>query len=280
MKKIISITLAAVIAAFSVIPVFAAENDELTMKTKEFQDYVTECESYYIYYDYMTPPDGPFWSTSSNERMTVAVEEARNAVINTEDELEMAKADFDQVVSTMTLDKEELEFMIYLFEKENNGDNYYDEETWNRFQSVLADGKLALESGDEEAMYCAYIKMRNEFNNICTYNTEYGDFNGDGSLSVTDITFAQKYLAGLEKFNYSQLTIAQFNYWDFLTVADLTNLQKYLVGTCEKMRNSHLEAVLSLEELDVNTRKFTPKTENSNFIYKSERSNYFNNCNL
>ena len=122
--------------------------------------------------------------------------------------------------------------------------------------------------------------MRNTFNNICKYNTEYADFNGDGVLNITDITLAQKYLVNSVEFNYSQCTIAQFNYCDFLRIDDLTNLQKYIVGNGEKMKTKHLDNVLSLQDLDISTRKFIPEMENSNYIYYVERNNYFDNLYL
>lgn len=275
MKKLISFLLVLVICVYSTYPTFATTNDVLTTQIEEFQNYVTECESYYIYYDYITPPIGPSWSQSSEERMKYAIETARNAEINTIEELENVKEEFDLTVSSMTLDKTELEFMIYLFEKEKNDDYYYDDETWNSFQSVLKDGKQALETGDEEIMYCTYIRMRNKFNELCKYNNEYGDFNGDGVLNVLDITFAQKYLVNSVEFNSSQLTISQFNFSDSLRIDDLTNLQKYIIGTCEKMNNSHLDSVLSLEDLDEDVRKFTPDFEKANFVYNTERLRYF-----
>ena len=280
MKKLISLIIVTAMMAFSNVTVFAAENKDLDIQIEEFQEFVTECESYYIYYDYMQPPIGPFWSELSMERMTEAVDVARKTAINSEEELAKAKTDFNHIVSTMTLEKEELEFMVSLFEKEKNDNNYYDEETWNGFQSVLAYGKQALQSEDEELMYHSYIKMRNTFNNICKYNTEYADFNGDGVLNITDITLAQKYLVNSVEFNYSQCTIAQFNYCDFLRIDDLTNLQKYIVGNGEKMKTKHLDNVLSLQDLDISTRKFIPEMENSNYIYYVERNNYFDNLYL
>lgn len=277
MKKLLAILLAVIMLLFSVFPAFALTQEELESQIKEFQDYVTDCESAYIYYWYMQPPSGPFWSQAASDRMIEAIAVARSTEITTQDELEKARVDFEQVVATMTLDPEELEFMIYLFEKETNENGYYDEATWSKFQSVLAEGKRALESGDEEVMYCAYIDMRNEYNNLCIYNTEYGDFDGDGVLSVKDVTMAQKYLVNLVEFNSSQELMSRFDF-GFLNITKVTNLQKYIVGSAEKMGNYRMDELIKYEGLDVNNREFGPATQNVNPIYHSEYSNYFNNC--
>ncbi len=274
MKKIISLMLVVVLAVFSIIPVLATTEDFKT-QYNEFLDYVDDCELYYIYDYYNIPPSGPLWSNASCNRIIDAVEFVRTSSVSTLDELNQVEAEFNKVVSSMCVDKRELEFMISLFEKEINIDSYYDNETWNNFQTVLEEGKLVLDSDDEKVIHRTYIKMRNTFNDICRYNTEYGDFNGDGRLSVADITLGQKYLAQLLQFNSSQRTISQFNYWNFLKIEDLTDLQKYMVGTGEKMPNRHLQQVLELEDLDVNERRFYLDYENANFVYHSEHSKYF-----
>lgn len=277
MKKIIAVLLSVIMLLFSVFPAFALTQEELESQIKEFQDYVTYCESAYIYYWYEQPPSGPFWSQAASDRMTEAIAVARSTEITTQDELEKARVDFEQVVATMTLDPEELEFMIYLFEKETNENGYYDELTWSKFQSVLAEGKRALETGDEEVMYCAYIDMRNEFDDLCIYNTEYGDFDGDGVLSVKDVTMAQKYLANLIEFNSSQELMSRFNF-GFLDVNKVTNLQKYIVGSAEKMSNYEMNKLMNFEGFDVNNREFGVATQNVNPIYYREYSIYFDNC--
>lgn len=277
MKKLLAILLAVILALFSALTAFALTDEELQSQINEFQDYVTYCESSYIYYWYEQPPSGPFWSQAARDRMTEAIAVARSTEITTQDELEKARVDFEQVVATMTLDPEELEFMIYLFEKETNENGYYDELTWSKFRSVLAEGKQALESGDEEVMYCAYIDMRNEFDDLCKYNTEYGDFDGDGALSVKDVTMAQKYLADLVEFNSSQELMSRFDF-GFLDINKVTNLQKYIVGSAEKMGNYRMDELMNFEGFDVNNREFGVATQNVNPIYHSEYSNYFNNC--
>lgn len=61
--------------------------------------------------------------------MTEAIKNARNATITNIEELEQAIVDFEAVKNSMTLDPIELKFMISVFEKETNINNYYDETT-------------------------------------------------------------------------------------------------------------------------------------------------------
>lgn len=203
--------------------------------------------------------------------MTEAIKNARNATITNIEELEQAIVDFEAVKNSMTLDPIELKFMISVFEKETNINNYYDETTQNNFQELLTEGKKAYDSGDEEIMYQTYVKMRNAFNDLCRYNTVYGNGNGDGKLTIADVTLGQKYIANIEKLNSSQLVALTCND-TFLIIITLTNLQKQIIGNCDVNLTVNFNRFLAYENIDADKRFFTFTDENINSVYSNLRA--------
>lgn len=257
MKKILSAFIALLLVAFSGVQVFATETDESITDTQytEFLQYVWYCEYYYIKYEELIPMDFPQWSDATIQMLTEAIAYARERTITTKSELDEAYADMLDATAKMCVNKEELEFMIYLFEKETNINGYYDAKTWNNFQLLLEDAREAYESDDEKLVHHVYIDMRNTYDDICTYNTVYGDFNGDGILNVVDITYAQKYLVDSIDFNASQeyLTYIKGESVSGLSVTTVTYMQKYIVGLVTEFENPSLDELSAYEGLGYST---------------------------
>lgn len=272
MKKLVSVLLVLILICSSAVTVFAADSQSFSQQYYAFKNFVDDCEEYYIYYYRIVPNPFVIWSSDSTQRMQEAIDYARERTITTVEELEVAYADMNSVIETMCVSKRNLEFMIYLFEKETNINNYYDEETWNNFQLVLEKGKQAYESVDEEFIHSTYIEMRNTYNNLCIYNTVKGDLNGDGVLSVLDATLAQKYLADLVEFNSSQRLLMRMK--NGVTVNSVTTMQKVLVGSEAEVTCINLDDLVEYEGIDPNTRRFTYIDETINEIYYDDYYEY------
>lgn len=120
-------------------------------------------------------------------------------------------------------------------------------------------------------MYQTYVKMRNAFNDLCRYNTVYGDGNGDGKLTIADVTLGQKYLANIEKLNSSQLVALTCND-TFLIIITLTNLQKQIIGNCDVNLTVNFNRFLAYENIDADKRFFTFTDENINSVYSNLRA--------
>ena len=77
----------------------------------------------------------------------------------------------------------------------------------------------------------AYAK-KYEFSFISLGNGEsiLGDINGDGVISILDVTEIQKYLSNSSQLNDNQIILADFNIDDTISVVDATEIQKYIAN--------------------------------------------------
>lgn len=60
-----------------------------------------------------------------------------------------------------------------------------------------------------------------------------GDVNGDGKISIDDVTDIQKYIANMLNFTENQETLADVNKDGKISIDDVTLIQKYLAGMAE-----------------------------------------------
>lgn len=58
----------------------------------------------------------------------------------------------------------------------------------------------------------------------------YGDVNGDGKVSIDDVTLVQKYIAEMETFSDAQVSMADVDHDGYVSISDATLMQKYIVG--------------------------------------------------
>ena len=95
--------------------------------------------------------------------------------------------------------------------KEQNYNNWYSDDEWNKFQSKLADLKTALEpyvSGTRDydvlAITNAYNELIAVYNKMTNAYTVKGDVNKDGVFDIKDVTLVQKYITHEVEFTGAQ----------------------------------------------------------------------------
>ena len=271
MKKIISIILAVTLVLISIVPAFATTDVESAAN-----ELISDALGYMRYYAYnnMTYPYYyPIWSNTTADESIELYDEIYNFSYNSMEDVEAERAKLDQLCATATISKSELKFMIDLFEKENNDNNYYNIDTWNEFLNTLENGKTAYENGSEEDIHIAYVNMRNEYNKICLYNKNMGDINNDGVVSVLDATYLQKAVIGLVDLNSSQLTVAYDNSGSIIKpdITDATVIQKIALKIDIEINNygSHITKLEDFGELPLypEVRRFGSNTEPNNAVY-------------
>lgn len=272
MKKFISIIFAAVLAITMSGNAFAYDNG-LRVAVDELNEYTNSCEDYYIFYDRMYPTLLPIWSNDSTNRMESVIKEERERTYNNIDDVTDQRNRIDSVISGMCVSETELEFMINLFEKEDNSSKYYDDDTWNSFLSVLNNGKLALESKDEESIYQAYICMRNEYNNICLYNKTMGDVNNDGVVNTKDVTTLQKAINERITLTSSQMYVSYVYFHNTSIIKPntktVTSMQKYITELSfdGSFSDVNLKELDKYKVINPAERHFGMLQENANLIY-------------
>lgn len=254
MKKIISIALAAVIAAFSVIPVFA---ESISTQKSELDSLVRYMERVYVYRFYQIPLQVPMYSDASNERMKSAIATIRSEMdtYTTDEEFNEATNLLYSCKSQMYVDRDELEFMLNLMKNDYEDTEFYNDVTSAEIKDVYDNAKNAFENGTEQDIHIAYIEMRNELNKICLTITVPGDANNDGVFNVKDTTLIQKYLVDSEKLTSAQCFAAGINKKNN-NIIHVTNLQKSLTD----IENDDLTATESIA-------KNMSKLENDYYVY-------------
>lgn len=66
---------------------------------------------------------------------------------------------------------------------------------------------------------------------VTTHNSIKGDVNGDGILSIADVTEIQKHASGASKLTDSLLKAADYNNDGIVNIADATEIQKFMVSS-------------------------------------------------
>ena len=65
-----------------------------------------------------------------------------------------------------------------------------------------------------------------------------GDVNLDGTVSIDDVTLAQKYIANMEELDSKQLKAADVTVDGNITIDDVTKIQKYIAGLISSLSNA------------------------------------------
>lgn len=130
---------------------------------------------------------------------------------------------------------------------EQNYNNWYSDEDWTEFQNRISDLGEALDfyyaegkpfySSELTNAFHAVIKIYNEMTNEYTLK---GDINGDGTVSVSDATLLQKYLAGTAELTGAQKMLANARKYENPTIAEATVIQKYCSDLIDEMPNNNV----------------------------------------
>ncbi len=270
LKIVVSCILAMVMLAVSTVPVFANEEDDLSIAKAQVLDYAYQCESLYVFYYHMTPIDVPIWSNESTQRMKDVVEKVRNEVDNcaTIEEVDDYHALLDDAVGKMCISSSELQWMLDYMKNDYNSTGYYEDETYSELKNIYETAQSAIKSGIDIDIHNAYIDMRNELNKLCGYNLVRYDVNMDGEFNIKDCTLMQLKLADLMDFNSSQNYVAGF--YHNSTIKEVTEKQLMLANL------SDIEYVKEIEtnfvELDPSIRNYLGTDyETSNPMYNYDR---------
>lgn len=141
-------------------------------------------------------------------------------------------------------------YTCYLSFKENNNNNWYEENDWQQFAAYRDELYSALTNVDENYLNIdantltyvqkkeisnAFFDLLEHYDKITLDNALLGDVNGDGYVTIFDVTEMQRNLAGMVEFTEGQKLRATTrsnaakngpNY----DITSVTALQKYLVG--------------------------------------------------
>ncbi len=74
------------------------------------------------------------------------------------------------------------------------------------------------------------LKLVGECVDVEKTNVIVGDIDSDGYVSIVDVTYIQKYTAGLTKLTAEQITLADYNGDGNISIVDATTMQKTIVG--------------------------------------------------
>ncbi len=137
--------------------------------------------------------------------------------------------------------------------KEENYNNWYSEEDWNRFTEKRENlknkiykyygiyrydngyvkltyiGPAPLEEVAEYAVSDAFYEMLKVYNQMTNEYQLTGDLNRDGKADIQDVTLIQKYIAEQEKLTGAQKMLAGGRRYENVSVKEATEIQKRIV---------------------------------------------------
>lgn len=242
-KALLSVILAAAVLVCSAIPAFAVTEGE-TATADEETTLETEVEQlrFLVGYvcKYYCPVDG-YWAsqpylsyepTSLNNLLKPTqyaydciykkYDEDKTSV--TLEEIQFAYTDLEKALNNLCLSDAEMKRLVEYCSWEENNNNYYPEDLWNKFQSALTEAKTTEFATDKE-MTEAFWKLYFTYNELCAVNQTPGDVNFDGKVNVLDATELQLAVAEITTLNSSQRMIAENKVSNEINITAVTNLQ-------------------------------------------------------
>lgn len=260
-QKLSAVMLALIITAFTAIPVLAEDN--IRSKISEINDYSRESISDYGLYgvpEIQAPVDGEVYLTYTSDSVQIYEDTLRKAdnLISAyyQDEESFTLQDFDDCMTDMieaerglVLERENLSFLLDLCSSENNDNNYYSPQVWNKFTDSVEKAQMIIEDEtiSDIRVNNAYWDLFNSFSSLCVHNKLVGDVNFNGKVDIIDATLIQRALAKLTKLNISQLNVANVDGRSFkLDITQATHIQRHL-AKLDNIDNSVLTNVLEYE---------------------------------
>ncbi len=254
MKKIISITLCAVML-FSSIASFNVSAFEVDRSISiQSNDLASLYRNFYNYW-YGTGCIRPFGDCSCL-RLYKLIDEAPKVFGDpnaTDEQIQKMYYDMWDQANNITV---EPEYAYYTYEnavKEENYNNWYSEEDWNRFTEKRENlknkiykyygiyrydngyvkltyiGPAPLEEVAEYAVSDAFYEMLKVYNQMTNEYQLTGDLNRDGKADIQDVTLIQKYIAEQEKLTGAQKMLAGGRRYENVSVKEATEIQKRIV---------------------------------------------------
>ena len=245
LKSILALMIAMVIMCLSVLPAFASDIAKEKLNELRFKIYDVAEEfnmkvdgSYY-------PVEGEVFLNYTDEtynNLNSVLNVASEYIIDNEtgiyfgeiepiDEMDELMADIDKAYTEMVLEKRELEYLVSYCQSEINN-NYYSDEVWNDFLEELEAAKTTLADKTivDTRVTDAFWSLFESYNKLCLYNDVLGDVDGNGEITIMDVTSIQRYLAKLTDFNSSQKFVGwvSTSYSGEMNITCATEIQKYM----------------------------------------------------
>lgn len=122
--------------------------------------------------------------------------------------------------------------------KEQNYNNWYSEEDWERFETTRASLGKALETQLPTKISEAFYDMLYSYNVMTNRYTLKGDINKDGVVNISDVTLIQKYLVGDADLTGAQKMLTSAYNYENININEATTIQKYSINLLSEMPNN------------------------------------------
>lgn len=229
MKKILSVILvtAMLISSMSCLTAFATSNDDVRQELTSlyWQQYgkFIETGTFYPYTDD---------SISNVVQVCDEVEPLLYDYNATTQQLQTAYDSLKGAVDNLCILDSYAEDTYLLAINEENVDNWYTEDEWSAFEQALNNLKTALDSKDDSQITVSFHSLLKAYNEMTCNYTIVGDIDKNGSVTVSDVTLLQKYLANKVNLCGAQKILASVNDYNYenLSIKSVTAMQKYILG--------------------------------------------------
>lgn len=300
-KRLISLLLALVLVCLSMVTAFAENtDDELNRKIVELNKLVIEM--YYAFNMgsvFNNPPlpgaEDPNWLKTVNSETAYNMCAVATNMVDTyrehtyfpyegEISVETVSKMYDDLYEELhkvIIDRVEVEELVAICEKESNDNGYYDEQFWADFQEEITQAKelLADESIVDLRVNTAFYELMYQYNLLCTYNKVAEDIDNDGTMTIMDATYIQRFLVKLETLNTSQLFLLGgegYFYPEDVTIAYATHIQRY----CAKISQpgyglNYKKLIKHIEETNPESENFRYDSIKWNMMYYSKEMSWY-----
>lgn len=156
------------------------------------------------------------------------------------------------------VDKSELEFLYDFCQGQISDGDYFSPEFISEFAEAAAQAKAAADNYSEitpEEAEEAYWKLFKAYNDACLYNSLGGDVDGNGQVSVSDVTLLQKFTAKLNEMNCSQMYTLGSMSAEEISISDATDIQFAIANQTEipvSEQYTELDANRDVRNIEVN----------------------------
>lgn len=234
MKKFISIFLITAMLFSTVSSLGVSATQELT----PYRD-LTTLRYYTNYYLSSTGMCKPFyWYDTKIEDALKNINEVLRDKTSTDEDYLIAYNTLFSADYNLTIAPDFAEGAYNLALKEQNYNNWYSEEDWERFETTRASLGKALETQLPTKISEAFYDMLYSYNVMTNRYTLKGDINKDGVVNITDVTLIQKYLVGNAELTGAQKMLTSAYNYENIDINEATTIQKYSINLLSEMPNN------------------------------------------